>query len=198
MILSRSFTANLLNNGLCADGSLACCQTANSPTQDGSLLTILDLAAGREIGAFSPESGWAKGYEFLPESGALRLHYSNDGGTFTYRFTGEFLDRKAWIEAQLSCGNLTIVKRMMDEAGNQPDPALAQRLLASVDTGLRQNRQDPRSQAFGWRLKGEILEAVGEFADALPAYERALALEPRIGVKRHIERLKKAVWRDGS
>ena len=99
-----------------ADRFRSCCRTRNrAPT---------------------PESGWASQYEFLPASGTLRLHYANDGGAFVYRFTGEFLDRKAWVERQLGSGNFVMVKRVMDEVRTRPEPVLAQQLLASVDTGL--------------------------------------------------------------
>jgi hypothetical protein len=45
-ILSRTFTANLFNNGLSADGALAVSQTCNSNSTDSSLLTVFDLVKG--------------------------------------------------------------------------------------------------------------------------------------------------------
>jgi tetratricopeptide (TPR) repeat protein len=172
---------------------LACCQTCNSSTEDSGILAVFDLVAGVQISSFSAESGWANHYEFPPGEGIVRLGYPNDGGTFSYTLAGDFIEREEWLEAGLERGDLYLAKRMMEEAGNQPPPALAARLLASVDTGLRhQNWRDDRSQAFGWRLKGEILEASAELEEALRCYEKALALNPKIGIKRRVEQMKKA------
>lgn len=197
LILSRSFSANLFNNGLSAEGTLACCQTCNSASEDSGILAIFDLVAGKEISTFSAESGWANNYEFPPGSGTVRLHYANDGGAFDYTVTGEFIDRDKWISTRLESGDLRIVKRSMEEVGNRPAPGLAKRLIAAVDIGLRhQNWRDSNSQAFGWRLRGEILEGTGAVAEALQSYEKALALNPKVGIKRRVEQLKKSRSKD--
>jgi hypothetical protein len=57
LILSRSFSANLFNNRLSADGTVACCQTCDSASEDSAILAIFDLVAGTEISTFSAESG---------------------------------------------------------------------------------------------------------------------------------------------
>jgi hypothetical protein len=159
-------------------------------TQDGSMLAIFDLAAGKEVGAFSPGPGWASEYEFAP--GTVRLHYTQDGGAFAYSITGEFLDREAWVLASLNRSDLYMMKRVMEESGSRPGLPLAKQLLASIETGLRhQDRQDERFQAFRWRLKGESLESIDAPADALQSYEKALAFDAKIVVKRHVERLRK-------
>jgi hypothetical protein len=143
LILSRSFSANLFNNGLSSDGTLAYCQTCNSASKDCAILTIFDLVARTEISAFSAESGWANDYEFPPGTGTVRLHYANNGGEFDYSLTGEFIERDKWIAAGLKSGDLYMVKRSMEEVGNRPDPDLAKRLIASVDAGLlRQSWRD--------------------------------------------------------
>jgi hypothetical protein len=64
-IVSRRYSANLLNNGLSRDGRLAVCQTCNAPgSPDSSILTVFDLERGAEVASWVPESGWARGYEF--------------------------------------------------------------------------------------------------------------------------------------
>jgi hypothetical protein len=60
-LISHTFSANLFGSGLSGDGCFAACQTANAPDSDGNRLTIFDLAAGKVVGSFQPESGWAKG-----------------------------------------------------------------------------------------------------------------------------------------
>uniref|UniRef100_UPI0039EB5632 hypothetical protein n=1 Tax=Gluconobacter japonicus TaxID=376620 RepID=UPI0039EB5632 len=44
---------------------------------------------------------------------------------------------------------------------------------------------------LGLRLKGEVLESMGDLERALENYNKALALNSKIGVKRRIDRLRK-------
>jgi hypothetical protein len=73
VIFERPFQANLYNNGLSEDGRLAACQTANAPHYDGGCLFVFDLETRRQIGAFTPESGWAKGFTFSPDGSRLAM-----------------------------------------------------------------------------------------------------------------------------
>lgn len=193
-ILSRSFSANLFNNGLSVDGALACCQTCNSPSEDSSVLAIFDLIGGQEISTFSAESGWASDYEFSPGAGVVRLRYQNEGTVFGYALLGEFIERDKWVAARLQGGDLYMVKRTLEEAGGSPDVVMAKRLLDAIEIGLgHQNWRDDRSQALGWRLRGEILEATDAVAQALECYDKALALNAKIGIKRRVDQLRKSL-----
>lgn len=194
LILSRSFSANLFNNGLSVDGAFACCQTCNSPSEDSSVLAIFDLIGGQEISTFSAESGWASDYEFPPGAGVVRLRYQNDDAAFGYALSGEFIEREQWVTSRLQGGDLYMVKRLLEEAGGSPDVVAAKRLLDAIEIGLgHQNWRDDRSQALGWRLRGEILEATDAVAQALECYDKALALNSKIGIKRRVDQLRKSL-----
>ena len=85
-----------------------------------------------------------------------------------------------------------MIRRVIDEAGGKPDPKIGEQLLAAVDQGLvHSNWRDDRSQALGFRLRGEVLESMGELEPALESYHKALALNSQIGVKRRIAQTRK-------
>lgn len=194
-ILKRHFNANLLNNGLAPNGSLAVCQTCNSPDKaDNSVLAIFDLVEGRELTRVNPEPGWADQYEFPLYSKTVGLRLRDPLGTFFYSCSGEFIDRQRWIMESLATGQLNLVKRLMEEAVSTAQTADYRRWLDAVESGLKHPQYRERSgQALGFRLKGQCLDALGRPIEALEAFDKALKHDPKIGVKRRAEQLRKAI-----
>jgi hypothetical protein len=191
VLLSREFAANLYDNALSNDGRYAVCQTANAPGTDGNLLTLFDLVAGRAIVAFRPESGWAKAYEFHPKIGRLRLLYQ-DGGAFDYAFDGSFVDRMRWLAFGLQKGDTLMIEKLIGEVSGAPGPALAEQLLPATETALRKLRPDEdRVRARVLKSRGICLEAVAELQQALACYDEALTLDPKVGVKRRADALRR-------
>jgi hypothetical protein len=190
-LVSRHFMANL--NGVSADGRFAACQTANAPGADGNRLTVFDLRAGREIGGFQPESGWAKDYVFLSEARRIRLLY-HDGGAFDYDFEGAFVDRMKWLAFGLTQGNIFVIETLIAEMGGEPRSELARQVLPAVDVALGKLRaDDARARARLLRSRGTCLEAVAELRQALACYDEALYLDPKVGVKRKADALRRVV-----
>jgi len=189
-ILAQPFTANLLNNGLSADGRLAICQTCNSHS-DSSVLAIFDLVAGAEIACWIPESGWAQSYEFPEDGRSIRLCYSG-GASFAYALDGTFIDRNRWIDWSLANGNLTVVDRLVLDVQNTPTADQAGKLIAAIDIALATHRPgDDHNRAWAYKLRGICLEATGTAAEALHCYDQALRLNPKVGVKRRADALRK-------
>jgi len=192
-IISKSFSANLYNNGLAASGRVAVCQTCNSPTEDGSILAVFDLDAGAEIARWVPEWGWAESYAFPEDGQTLRLCYPG-GGSFAYSLQGAFLDRERWIQWSLARGNLAVVDKLLDEADKKPSADLAARLIAGTEVALATRRPgDEHTRAWAYKLRGMCLEAQAKPSEALHDYELALKLDAKIGVKRRADALRKAL-----
>lgn len=196
-IVNRKFSANIFNSGLSLDGHYAACQTCNSPdSPDDSCLVMFDLTSAAELGKWMPASGWADFYEF-PDDSTILLGYRNLG-TFRYSQTGTFLDREAWQDAQLRKGQhgatLAMVDRLVKEADGKPSAELAARLIKGVDRALTQmGSTDGRMQAWAMKLRGICLEPQGALHEALACYEKALELDPKIGVRRRAEQLRKSL-----
>ncbi|WP_316233757.1 tetratricopeptide repeat protein [Bradyrhizobium sp. SZCCHNPS2010] len=194
-LLRRTFNANLFNNGLSADGHWAVCQTVNAPHEDGNKLFVFDLCSKIEIGAFQPASGWASSYTFVPDEQRIVLGYQN-GRRFSYTMDGRFLDRSAWLASGLQQGDLLIIERILSEAAGPPSADLIALLLPAIDIALAAERyRDQRSQARAYRFRGTCLDARGDFRDAAAAYEQAVALDPKVGVKHRLDQIRKMLAR---
>lgn len=191
-IIARDFAANIYESGLSPDGRLAVCQACNAPnSEDSSRLVIFDLEAGIETGSCVPESGWAASYEFPTDRPVVRLVYLK-GEAFDYGLDGRFLEREKWVEASLAKGDVYLVQRIVRAAGDVPPPDLAKRCVVSLDSFLvNAGDPDPRTRAFALKLKGSCLEVLGDCPGALRSYDAALALDPKIGVKRRADQLRK-------
>lgn len=189
-IISRLYSANLLNNGLSRDGRLAVCQTCNAPgSEDSSVLTVFDLAGGAMLAAWTAESGWANGDEF-PEGGDRVRMVRGDRPPLDYSLTGEFLGRRLWLEDEVRRGTLHVIRKTLGE-GEAGTGLSADDLRAGVRHALAD--EDTRFEAEAWRLLGEIEESAGNASAALDAYNRALAVNAKIGVAKRAAALRKAL-----
>jgi len=185
--VERSFTANLLNTGIADDGGMAVCQTCNAPGPDGSLLAIFDLVSGREIADWVPESGWAESYTF-PAAGRIRLRY-RDGQAYDYAIDGQFLDRDRWIDAQARSDNVHVLRNLL--RGPALPPMTSGKIIASVSSILVEPEFAPAERPLALKVRGLCQEALGNLASALSDYEEAIALDPKIGLKRKAAELRR-------
>jgi hypothetical protein len=197
-IMLRNFKANIFNCGISGDGRLAACQTCNSPDEnDSSILAIFDLTEGRELAAWIPESGWPADYTFPADGKTIGLGYRGLG-TFYYSLTGDFPDRIGWQDACLAKGDygtaIMMAEGLIKQAGRTMPQELSAKIIASIGRVAPQLvTADKQWQALALKAKGACLEAAGQPRDALSCYEKALALNPKIGVKRRAELLRKAI-----
>lgn len=190
-LMKKKFSANLLNNGVADDGRLAVCQTCNSPSADSAILTVFDLTIGSELARWSPASGWADYYLF-PDNDVVQLGY-RDLGAFSYTLDGQFIDRERWEEAKLAKGDLLLIETILKEIGGHPEGELLEKLLRATEVALASPNAHPQSQALGLKLRGICLEARGAMADALDSYDKAIVLNPKVGVKQRADRLRKSI-----
>lgn len=199
-LIKRHFQANILNNGISADGRFAACQTANSPgSPDNSILAIFDLTQGKEIGAFSPESGWGDDYEFPGDDTIILIH--RNVGKFRYRMSGEFIDRALWQQAILDKAEvraLYLIKDMLREEGENISPDRAGMFIGHLDNVIKNLLPtDTMYRASTLRQKGELLESQNQLIEALSCYDQALSFDPKVGIKRHSDALRKRLATQG-
>ncbi|HEY0027385.1 MAG TPA: tetratricopeptide repeat protein [Allosphingosinicella sp.] len=187
-ILSRRFSANLLNNGLSRDGKIAVAQTCNAPgSTDSSILTVFDLVRKAELGSWTPESGWASGYEFPAGGDRVRM-VRHDRPSLDYGLLGEFIDRRLWLKDEVRRGTLYVIRKALAE-GEEATGLSMDALREGVAVALALD--DDRFRADEWRLLGETEESAGRVAQALIAYDEALALNPKVGVAKRAAALRK-------
>ena len=169
----------MFNNGLSDDGRLAVSRTCNAPgSPDSSILCVFDLAAGREVACWSPQSGWADAYEFPAVGDRVRM-LRRDRTPIDYSLQGDFIDRRKWYREEVACGTSYVIKDALKE-GETVTGLNFDDLRRGANTAI--DNPDERFKADSWRLLGEIEEQVGDGRAALTAYRRALAINPKVGV----------------
>lgn len=187
-LVEVSYSANILNCGLAPNGGMAACQTCNSPdSADSSVLEIFDLETGVSVGRLQPESGWAEGYEFVGRD-VIRLMYRGKPSR-AYRVDGEFLDRREWLRDEVAGGSLRAARIAFGDlayTGLDHDD-----LVVGLKHAVRHG--EDRFLAETWRLLGEVQLEAGRPAEALSAWDEALAINPKIGVAKRASALRSAV-----
>ena len=194
VLLRHTFDANIYNSEVSADGTWAVCQTCNSPeSEDGDRLALFDLLSGRVLFSVHPETGWADSYDLRPSDGTVFVVLKGIG-RLAYDANGRFLDASAYEDARLKRGDFgdllcSAEKLLKERPGN---PAAAQRALEAA-TRARTAGADACSdwKARALKIQGLALEVLDRPAEALAAYSEALTLNPKIGVKRRADQLRK-------
>ncbi|WP_165899668.1 VRR-NUC domain-containing protein [Sphingomonas sp. PP-CE-1G-424] len=185
---SHQFSANLACNGLSADGRYAACQTLSSPgSPDDSRVALFDVEAGELVARLRPGCGTANGFEFDTAQGRLHV-LTNDGDRETYGLDGEMVDRQDWLDRRIGRGDLRVIGTLVTDNAHRADAALAARLMEGLAHTATSG--DAWSRARAERLSGELHEDLGNGVEALDAYERALRLDPQVGVSRKADKLR--------
>ncbi|PHR96741.1 MAG: hypothetical protein COA68_14745 [Oceanobacter sp.] len=190
-LIAKELAANLSSNGLSKDGRYAICQTANAPGSDDSCRYILfDLEEAREMARWEPETGWASGYEF--DSVNRRLFIICEGDERVgYNFDGQMVDRDGWQERKIADGNINIIRMALEGVESKPDRDLRSAMIDGLNRTIEQG--EGWHQARALRLLGEIHEASDKPAEALKAFDKALTIDPQVGVSRRAEKLRKSL-----
>lgn len=198
-LVKKEFQANLFNNGLSNDGKYAVCQTANSDNDDGNTLNLFDLSTGEHLWQRHPECGWGDSYEFDTKEQLIYI-VNKDLGKFAYNFVGEFLDSERWHKASIEDAikqpdgrSLAyIVREEFLSLDDQIDIDTGKEILSLLKKALQLGFDEyPSEEAMAYRTMGEIHEALDNKLKAIESYEKALELNPKVGVKRRLSALKK-------
>lgn len=187
-LIAQQFSANLMSNGLSPDSRYAICQTANAPGSDDSCRYMLfDLEAGREIARWEVETGWAEGYKWDCDAGRVIICL-RDGEQAIYDLAGTMVDREGWRRRRIAAGDLGVIKGVVSSQAS-----LDREMRQDIAAGLRRAAREGEiwSQARAFRLLGELHETEGEPEKAIKAYDDALRLDPKVGVARRVEKLRK-------
>lgn len=193
-LIKKRLKANILNSAISADGRLAICQTANSPDQDdGNSLTAFDIEHQAQLFSVHPRTGWASSYQFDSEGRTISVVL--DGiGTFRYNLNGELLDGSEFEQAKLRSDRYEVALMAAEDVLKQPE-ITEQLALAALEAGKRAcapgTKCDTSWKAIGFKVQGIAHEFLHNNDDALCAYDEALKLNPKIGVKRKADSLRK-------
>lgn len=195
-LISNRFSANLKDNCISSDGKFAACTLCNSNSKDGGLLAVFDLEKGVLIKRIYPEDDAGTLLEISSDERTITFNYGKFG-QFRYSFNGMFLDKEKWYQAHLERGSAFDLLYIAEERlrdKNTPDTETAKGIIAILNKALGKGLgQYKKEEAKAFRFIGEAYELMSELEKAKENYERALCIDPKIGIKRHLESLKKKI-----
>lgn len=193
-LVKKKFEANLYNSAISDSGHFAVCQTANSPVgEDGNRLTAFDVEKNIELFSIHPPSGWADRYKFIdgvPKFGVV----INKIGTFYYDIQGSFIDSEQFDAARLRCDRYDVVLLAAEEIVKSPelnDQLASAALEAAVRALSLGAEKDQGWKAVALKIQGLAHEFLRNNEAAIAAFDEALRINPKIGVKRKADSLRK-------
>ena len=194
-IMHHRFSANMHNTGLSPSGHYSVAQLAHSDSRDGGCLAFLDLVERKILWQQEPQPGWANSYRFDDGAKRLGLVYPNRG-VYEYGYDGEFADSNRWEEDRVTfASGFELLHIVQEKLGEIPKDGLklanSDYLLQLLNTALTKGvDKDPKYLARTYRTMGEIHEAIGNRESAIANYEIATGINPKVGVKLRLKRLK--------
>ena len=192
-IIEREFSANIASSGLSDDGRIAICQTANAPrSSDSCRYFIFDLDSGAEIASWPLETAWADTYQFDLANRQVAL-IAGQQELASYAFDGTMVDRPAWERRNIARGDLAVIQSVIEAAADTSPPPLYAELMAGLDAAAADGQGWQLAKVF--RLRGELYEQAGQTEAAIEAYDKALGIDPQVGVSRRLAKLRQAkMW----
>jgi hypothetical protein len=194
-LYERNYRANLAGFSISPCGRYLASQTCNSSNEDSFIFEIHDIAEQRILASRTPVTGLSDEFSFETENGQLKRVFAKVQkiGKFAYSPTGEFLDAKKHVNAQLTKGDPSTRIRAAEELvlSDSSEKAL-QRAMDAVDESIKELSAESSWLGPAYRTKGELLERAGRDSDAIEAYRVALKVNSKIGVKKRLTALEKA------
>jgi len=194
VLIQKMFKANILNSAISPDGKLAICQTCNAKgEEDGNTLTAFDIERKEQLFSVHPKGGWANNYQFDSAANTISV-FMNGVGEFRYSLNGEFLDEGALEQARLRSDRYEVALLEAETILKKPD-VTEQLAIAALEAGERacspETKCDPSWKALGFKVQGLAHEFMNNKQAALSSYSEALKINPKIGVKRKADNLRK-------
>lgn len=195
VILAKELTANIFTSGISRHGKYAFCATANSPTDHGNKVFLFDLVNRIEMYSVTPKAGWPDSYEVDEGTGELMAQFK-DMGSFRYNVHGEFMDADQLGDANLKSSHydriILAAEKILGEV-DLTDERIQEVLIAVQRARTLGADENPAWKPTALKVQGLAHEQLGQYPEAVQVYEEALALNPKIGVKRRLASVSKRV-----
>ncbi|MBF0235821.1 MAG: hypothetical protein HQK65_22725 [Desulfamplus sp.] len=192
-IVAHHFSANLKANCISNDGRFAVAALANSKSKDSGLLALFDLEQGSLIKRIYPEDDAGSLLSVSSVDKTITLDYQFE--TFRYTFDGVFLDRDKLQQAHIESGSVFDLLRIAEEKlkdAKQLNEGSATEIILLLNKSLAKGLDEyPKQKAQAYRLIGQANEAIENISEAIINYDLALNIDPKIGIKRRLDTLKK-------
>lgn len=209
-LFAKKYKALISSASISPDGNYAICQTCNSDNNDGDTLSFFDLNKNERLWKVKSEVFWTDELRFDIDN--KKIWFINEEyGEFAYNFDGCFVDKdKYQLERRKKAEPWEVcneAKELLREInGTELDTGKKEEILnqifALTEEALQKlESQDPanrntETESLAHRLRGEFAEYKDKLPEAIESYEKALSLNPKIGVKQRLNKLKKRLRKD--
>ncbi|WP_339420506.1 MULTISPECIES: tetratricopeptide repeat protein [unclassified Pseudomonas] len=194
-IVSKELTANIFGSGISKNGKLAYCATANSKSEHGYKVILFDLETGKELFCVTPRTQGLETYIFDEEK-KLLIADVKGVGKFRYDSTGDFVDGNNLGKANLESSDYSRIIRAAEKILGEQDIS-NKRASEALEAVMRARSlgadSNPAWKPNALKVQGFAHEILGQAHQAIEVYEEAINLNPKIGVKRRLDALKKRV-----
>ena len=196
IIVQQSVNALIQSSCLSQDNTLACFQTANNyEHEDGNKLFIVDVVKNQILYKWFVPTLWANSYEFDTQNKTITLIYK-DQSKYTFDLTGQLLDQEKWEnekhtklngyqlieEANKALGAIEISK---DADNFHAYESIINLLKSALSKDITSHQK-----SLAYRRLGEIYLRFNFNNEALDNFVIAVSHNPKVGVKKDINRLK--------
>lgn len=191
-LVNYKFSTNLGINSLSNNGKYAICQTLFSNTEDSHVVACFDLANKKLLWKKVPETKIADAIKFDSEEENIIFIYNNTG-YFRYSLTGELLDKTQWYKARIKHSSgfelIEIADQKLATMGNTINPLIIDEVL---DLYLMATERIDSNYflAKAHRKIGEIYELIGKIDKTIFHFEQAQKHDPKIGIKKKLQKMK--------
>lgn len=201
-LFEKKYNANIFIASISPDGNYVVCQTSNSDNPDGNTLSFFDLSQKQMLWQQKSEIFWT--YKIRVDVENRKIWFVDEEyGEFAYSFDGCFIDKEQY---QLECRKRAGPWRVCSEAremikslygtdleANEKEKILNQVFELTVEAfqKLEGAPVDTNTESWLYRLRGEVAEYRNNLEEAAENYEKALSLNPKVGVKMSLKKVKK-------
>ncbi len=188
-IFSRKTSANLGSCGISNDGKIAVFETYNSDTVDSDQLFIVDLEKGEVINHFErPTSFNSVAIDTLKNT--IKLI---DNKQFSYEidYSGNQLNREEYESNILQKGSIYDKLWLYSEKSEEDKFSSKGYLSLLLDATEDKDSQYSYGLDRLYRMIGEYYEANNDNTKTIEYWEKAIEINPKVGVKRKLDKLKK-------
>jgi tetratricopeptide (TPR) repeat protein len=193
-LIKKKLSANILNSAISNNGLLAVCQTANASSGgDGNLLVGFNVKDRYQAFSINPPTGWAEAYKFDEENSRFGVVLRGIG-SFFYNSDGVLLEPQKFDLARLHSNRYEVSLFACEEIVKSDESSrefVEEALKASSKALTDGAKEDSIWKAMALKVKGLAHERLGNDEEALVAFDAALEINPKIGVKRKANAIRK-------
>ncbi len=187
-IFSKKTAANLGSCAISNDGKIAIFETYNSKTEDADQIFVIDLEKGNITSKFDRPIAFIEA-EFDTEKGLIKLI---DNRKFAYEvdYNGNQTNKEEYDTKILEKGS--VYDKLWFFIDKPDEEKFSERNY--LDLLFKAIKDKDAQYSFGldklYRMIGEYYEANDETPQTIEYWEKAIEINPKVGVKRKLDKLK--------